>query len=98
MAGGEMTVDGRRRYPEKVLPPYVAADRAGEGDPLGRMGAVTGMAGKGLIRLLRTQQPERKRRTEARGRSYGPDVERAVGVVWCGKRRITCAWGASSRS
>ncbi len=78
----EMNADERRKYLRKMLPLYLRADRAGKGELLGQMEAVTGMARKSLIRLMRSQQLGRRKRAMPRGRSYGLDVEKIVGKVW----------------
>ena len=80
LAEEEMTVDERRKYLKQMLPMYVAADRAGRGELLTQMEAVTGMARKSLIRLLRSQQLDPKPRTTPRRPSYGLEVEQVVSV------------------
>lgn len=82
MADEEMTIDERRKYLRKLLPSYVAAERAGRGGQLDEMGHVTGMHRKSLVRLLAGQDLGRKQRRAPRGREYGLEVERAVAVVW----------------
>ena len=77
-----MTVDERRKYLKKMLPLYLAANREEKGKLLTQMQCVTGMERKGLIRLMRSQQLDRKQRTKVRTRSYGQQVEQIVGVVW----------------
>jgi len=47
---------------------------------LGEMEKVTGLDRKSLIRLLKSPL-ERKPRTKQRGRTYGADVDAAIGVV-----------------
>ncbi len=61
---------------------YVVADRAQRGRLLGEMEHVTGMHRKSLVRLLGTQDLERKKRATPRKREYGLEVERVVAVVW----------------
>ncbi len=78
----EMTVDERRKYLGKMLPLYLGADRTRRSELLDEMEHVTGMHRKSLLRLLGSQQLTRKRRQTPRKRSYGPDVERVVSVVW----------------
>lgn len=82
MVDEEMTIDERRKYLRKLLPPYVAADRAGRGRLLDEMERVTGMHRKALIRLMRSQKLDRKPSVKPRGREYGLEVERVVRVVW----------------
>ena len=77
-----MTLDERRRYLKRMRGRYWSADRAGRGDLLTEMEAVTGMYRKSLVRLVRGPTLERKRRHGARGRTYGPDMEDAIRVVW----------------
>ncbi|MDQ3835020.1 MAG: integrase [Actinomycetota bacterium] len=78
----DMTIEERRKYLKKMLPLYLAADRATKGELLDQMERVTSMQRKSLIRLLKSQQLERKQPTTPRKRSYGMDVEKVVGVVW----------------
>lgn len=61
---------------------YLGADRGGRGDLLTEMGAVTGMHRKSLIRLLHQGALDRRGRRKQRGRSYGPEVEDVIRVVW----------------
>ncbi len=78
----EMTVDERRKYLNRMRGRYWAADRMRRGELLTEMEAVTGLHRKSLIRLVRGPSLERKRRHRVRGRTYGPDAEDAIGVVW----------------
>jgi len=78
----EMTIDERRKYLKRMRGRYWAADRAGRGELLTEMEAVTGLHRKSLNRLVRGPTLERKRRQRVRGRTYGPDVEDAIRVVW----------------
>jgi hypothetical protein len=95
-ADDEMTIDERRKYLKRMATRYLAADRAGRGELLCEMEAVTGMHRKSLIRLLGQPSLERKRRTRQRGRIYGPGVQDAVRVVWesldfvCAERLTPC--------
>ncbi len=81
-ADEEMTIDERRKYLNRMRGRYWSADRTGRGELLTEMEAVTGLHRKSLIRLVRGPSLERKRRHRVRGRTYGPDVEDAIRVVW----------------
>ena len=81
-ADEEMTIDERRKYLNRMRGRYWAADRMRRGELLTEMEAVTGLHRKSLIRLVRGPSLERKRRHRVRGRTYGPDVEDAIRVVW----------------
>lgn len=81
-ASDEMTIDERRKYLQKQLPRYWAANRTEKGRLLGEMEAVTGLHRKSLLRLLRQPSLERRRSTARRRRSYGLEVEQVVAVVW----------------
>jgi hypothetical protein len=54
----------------------------GRGELLTEMEVVTGLHRKSLIRLVRGPTLERKVRQKVRGRSYGPEVEDAIRVLW----------------
>jgi|TARA_Y100000294_G_scaffold157920_1_gene159830 hypothetical protein len=82
LAKDEMTIDERRKYLKRMRERYWAADRAGRGELLTEMEAVTGLHRKSLIRLVRAPTLERKRSHRKRGRAYGPEVEDAIRVVW----------------
>ena len=69
MAGGEMTIDERRKYLKKLQGRYQAADRAGRSALLAEMEAVTGLHRKSLTRLLRAPSLERRPRRRQRGRT-----------------------------
>jgi hypothetical protein len=96
LADDEMTIGERRKYLKRMATRYLAADRAGRGELLSEMEAVTGMHRKSLIRLLGQPSLERKRRTGGRGRTYGARVQDAVRVVWesldfvCAERLTPC--------
>ena len=81
-AEDEMTINERRKYLSRVRERYWGTDRAGRGELLTEMEAVTGLHRKSLIRLVRGSTLERKRRRRVRGRTYGPEVEDAIRVVW----------------
>lgn len=81
-ADDEMTIDERRKYLKRMRERYWGADRVGRGELLSEMEAVTGLHRKSLIRLVRAPTLERKRRHRVRGRTYGPEVDDAIRVVW----------------
>jgi len=81
-ADEEMTINERRKYLKLRVKRYLAADRAERGKLLTEMEEVTGLHRKSLIRLLRQGGLERKARQKQRGRSYGPEVEDVIRVVW----------------
>ncbi|MGI5836402.1 MAG: hypothetical protein ACOX87_07910 [Chloroflexota bacterium] len=87
-ADDEMTVDERRKYIRLQSKRYLAADRVERGKLLTEMEEVTGLHRKSLIRLLRQGGLERKARQKQRGRSYGPEVEDVIRVVW--ETKTTC--------
>jgi hypothetical protein len=82
LAEDEMTIDERRKYLKRMRERYWAADRTGRGELLTEMEAVTGLHRKSLIRLVRAPTLERKRPRRKRGRTYGPEVEDTIRVVW----------------
>ena len=79
-AEDEMTIDERRKYLRKMKTRYRRADRKARGRLLDEMEAVTGLHRKSLIRLINGSL-ERKRRQRDRGRTYGPEVDRAIQVI-----------------
>ena len=76
----EMTLKERRKYLRKMQTRYKGAARAEQSRLLDEMEAVTGLHRKSLIRLMKGSL-ERKRRSRERGRSYGPEVDHAIGVI-----------------
>tara|TARA_Y100000031_G_scaffold48010_1_gene54798 strand:+ start:34 stop:1254 length:1221 start_codon:yes stop_codon:yes gene_type:complete len=81
-AEDEMTINERRKYLRRMRERYWGADRMGRGKLLTEMEAVTGLHRKSLVRLVRGPTLERTPRSRSRGRSYGPEVEDAIRVVW----------------
>jgi len=79
-AEDEMTLDERRKYLRKMRTRYKGAKREERSRLLDEMEAVTGLHRKSLIRLMHSSL-ERKRRSRERGRTYGPDVDHAIGVI-----------------
>ena len=78
----EMTIDERRKYLKRMRERYWRADRRRRSELLSEMEAVTGLHRKSLIRLVRGPTLERKPRSRSRGRTYGPEVEDVIRVVW----------------
>ena len=81
-AEDEMTIDERRKYLRRVRERYWAADRAGRGELLTEMEAVTGLHRKSLIRLAPAPTLERECQRRVRSRTYAPGVEDAISIVW----------------
>ncbi len=81
-ADEEMTIDERRKYLKRMRERYWGSDRKRRGELLSEMEAVTGLHRKSVVRLIRGATLERKPRRRVRGRSYGPEVEDAVRVIW----------------
>ena len=81
-AEDDMTIEERRKYLRRVRDRYWAVDRVDRGMLLTEAESVTGMHRKSLIRLVRGPTLDRKPRVKVRGRTYGPDVEDAIRVVW----------------
>ena len=81
-AEDEMTIDERRKYLKRMRERYWGSDRKRRGELLSEMEAVTGLHRKSVVRLIRGATLERKPRRRVRGRSYGPEVEDAIRVVW----------------
>jgi hypothetical protein len=81
-AEDEMSINERRKYLKRMRERYWGSDRKRRGELLSEMEAVTGLHRKSLVRLIRGATLERKARRRVRGRSYGPEVEDAVRVIW----------------
>ena len=81
-ADEEMTIDERGKYLKRMRERYLGSDRKRRGELLSEMEAVTGLHRKSVVRLIRGATLERKPRRRVRGRSYGPEVEDAVRVIW----------------
>jgi hypothetical protein len=75
-----MTVDERYKYLRKMKTRYVKADRQERKQLLDEMEQVTGLHRKSLVRLLNSPL-EREPRIKQRGRTYGGEVDVAIGVV-----------------
>ena len=78
----QMTITERRTYLARMLPRYLAADRATRGQLLCEMEAVTGLHRKSLLRLLHAPTLARQPRTRQRDRTYGAAVEDAIRLIW----------------
>jgi hypothetical protein len=76
----KMTVDERYKYLRKMKSRYDHAGRKEQGHLLDEMEEVTGLHRKSLIRLMK-ESPQRKRRARQRGRTYGLEVDAAIGVL-----------------
>jgi hypothetical protein len=76
----KMSVDERYKYLRMMQRRYKEADREGKSELLEEMEAVTGQHRKHLIRQM-NGQIERRARKRQRGRTYGPEVGHAVGVI-----------------
>lgn len=78
----EMTLGERRKYLARMVPRYMAADRAERGRLLDEMEQVTELHRKSLVRVLRPGGLHRRPRTRQRGRVYGAEVDDALRVIW----------------
>lgn len=76
----KMSVDERYKYLRMMQKRYKKADRKGKSELLEEMEAVTGQHRKHLIRQMNGPL-ERQRRRRERGRTYGPEVRYALGVI-----------------
>ncbi|MCX7682999.1 MAG: hypothetical protein N2508_13715 [Anaerolineae bacterium] len=77
----KMNIDEKRKYLRTMQKRYVKADKRTKGELLDEMEAVTGLNRKTLIRLMATSL-ERTPRSRERGNSYGPEVDRALRVIY----------------
>lgn len=76
----KMTIDERFKYLRLVKKEYLKAGKAERGRLLDDMGPITGLHRKSLIRLM-SSSLQRKPRRKQRGPTYGPEVDRALGVI-----------------
>ncbi len=77
----EMTIDERRKYLHKMRIRYwQTKDRSKIGELLDEIETVTGMHRKSILRLMHGELGRKPRRKQ-RGRTYGEEVEKAVGVI-----------------
>jgi hypothetical protein len=79
-ADEKMSIDERYKYLRKMQKRYHRASRQGKNELLDEMQVVTELHRKSLIRLMGRQLERRPRRRE-RGRTYGPEVRCALGVI-----------------
>jgi hypothetical protein len=77
----DMTVAERRKYLSKMQKRYKKADRKEKGSLLDEMVQVTGLHRKYLIELMGGDL-KRKPRQRQRGRTYGPEVDDALRVIY----------------
>jgi hypothetical protein len=77
----EMTIDERRKYLRKRQKQYAKANRIEKGKLLDEMQQVTGLHRKYLIQLLQGDL-KRKPRRRQRSRTYGPQVDDALRVIY----------------
>ncbi|MGD2166045.1 MAG: hypothetical protein PVH50_11020 [Anaerolineae bacterium] len=77
----KMTIDERREYLRAMRRRYREADRRVKGKLLDEMEAVTGLHRKSLIRLMNASLTRKPRRGQ-RGKTYGPDVDDALCVIY----------------
>ena len=75
-----MNIDERRKYLRKMKKRYAKATKTGKGQLLNEMEAVTELHRKSLLRLMNGSL-ERQPRQRQRGRTYGPEVKYALGVI-----------------
>lgn len=93
MATEKMNVDERLKYLRIMQGRYINADRAGKSALLTEMQANTNLHRKYLIARMNSPDIRRRRRNRERSRTYGPEVEYAVGLVaealdWIGADRL----------
>jgi hypothetical protein len=79
-ADEKMSLDERYKYLRTMQKRYKKADREGKKQLLNEMEAVTRQHRKSLIRLMGSPL-ERQPRKRQRGRTYGPEVRHAVGLI-----------------
>lgn len=78
----EMTIDERRKYVKLMATRYQHAKRGERSQLLSEMEQVTKLHRKSLTRLLNGASLERKKRSTARRRTYGLEVEQVIVRVW----------------
>lgn len=77
----KMTIDERFKYLQMMRRRYRSADRKTKAKLLDEMEEVVGMHRKSLIRCM-NKPLERKPRRQQRGKTYGPDVDDALRVIY----------------
>src|SRR6266568_3677977 len=78
----QMTVNERRKYVKLMKPLYQQAKRGERSRLLTQMQEVTRLHRKSLLRLLHAKSLNLKKRTTPRKRTYGPEVEQVILLVW----------------
>lgn len=76
-----MSIDERYQYLKRMQSRYRQADRKTKKELLDEMEAYTGVHRKSLIRRLNSDLT-RKPRSRERERSYGPEVDEALLIIW----------------
>lgn len=76
-----MSIEERYQYLRRMQPRYRRADRRKKTELLDEIVAYTGLHRKSLTRLLNGDLTRRPRSRE-RERTYGPDVDEALRVIW----------------
>ena len=77
----KMNINERRKYLKIMQERYVPSNRAGRIELLDEMERTVGLHRKSLVRLMHSDL-DRKPRRKQRGRSYGPQVDDAIRVIW----------------
>lgn len=77
----KMKIAERYQYLQRMQRRYCQADRQAKSALLDEMAAHTGMHRKALLRRLHSDL-ERKTRTQEREKTYGPEVDAALAVIW----------------
>ncbi|MGD2165867.1 MAG: hypothetical protein PVH50_10105 [Anaerolineae bacterium] len=77
----KMTIDERWKYLRAMRKRYREAGRRVKGKLLDEMEAVTGLHRKSLIRLMNGSLTRKPRRRQ-RGKTYGPEVDDALRVIY----------------
>jgi hypothetical protein len=79
----KMNIDERQKYLRIQQPRYTqAATRREKKELLDEMEKVTGLHRKYLINLMHQDTLKRQPRSHERGKTYGPDVDEVLAVVW----------------
>jgi len=76
-----MDIHQRRKYLKMMQERYQLSNRPGRTFLLNEMEEMLGLHRKSLIRLMHSDL-KRKPRRKQRGRSYGPEVDDAIRVIW----------------
>jgi hypothetical protein len=81
MATDEMSINERYQYLRRQQPRYAQADRVTKAQLLDEMVTYTGLHRKSLIRLMSEPIARQGRRRE-RDKTYGPEVDAALAIIW----------------